>query len=258
MEDLKATQRTKLKSAVRQVLASAALSDADNPAANQTMLNALRHLSEQMRALPGVADSDTDDLTGEVQDALRAAQDLSPAELAQFLRGLGDLAEGTAPQGGSLEDLAGWLEAQFGPILSRRVGLESGADQTQQIKDAIKAQIGASLADKGFATTAPPAQPAPGAMTRHHLFWQNFAALAPGLAPLLVQPGGADAAGTQISSILASLDLPSGVRVAGSPGAATLDFSATDDAVQAEMLVQIIADAPDIPGWTVSVGGHVP
>lgn len=47
-------QQKELRHAVRRVLASAAMADQDDPAANRTLLNALDSLAGKLKSLPGV------------------------------------------------------------------------------------------------------------------------------------------------------------------------------------------------------------
>lgn len=257
METSQHTQKN-LRRALRRVLSSAAMADPSDPAANETLLKSLEGLTTQLKALDGVDEADADDFTEDITDVLNNAQSLSPDQLAQFLHGLGHLADGSAAPDGSLEDLAGWLETQFGPILSRRFGLEAQAAQKQQIRDAIKVQVDAGLAARGITPPSSVTTTRSVTMKRHMLFWQNFQAIAPGLAPILSQPDGTQLAATQISALLASLDLPNEVTVSRDAGEASLDFTPSDDVETAKMIVQILTDAPDIPGWRIATGGYAP
>jgi hypothetical protein len=93
-------------------------------------------------------------------------------------------------------------------------------------------------------------------MSRHRLFWQNFASLAPGLLRMVPTSEGSAAAARQVSALLDALDLPRDVAVSAIPGGAQLDFAASDDVAMAGLLQTILADAPVIEGWRFSVGGH--
>ena len=119
-----------------------------------------------------------EDLPRQAREALAKAQSFSGDDLAQILWRFVDLADGSAGGSDSLEDLANWLEGNLGPLLSDDFGPEAEARRKAEIKKGARSVIDAALAKRGIgAPVAKPArQSAPGDMTRHLLFWQNFTA----------------------------------------------------------------------------------
>lgn len=250
IEDSKAA----IAAAIRKLMVDHAGEEMLDP---EALRAAAKDLTKAFKAA-GVGDGQgLEDLPDDAAEALAAIQSATPADLAQVLHRLADLADGRdRPQ--SLEDLAAWFETNLGPVLDRRLGQRAETDSKAEIRKGARAAIDAALAKHGIVPPAAniPRQPAPGAMNRHHLFWQNFAALAPGLIPLLATRSGAEAAAGQVSALLSALDLPDQVALTPRPGGARLDFTAAAAPDTALTLQKILADAPLLDGWRFSIGGH--
>lgn len=244
------------KRAIRQLLASVARGPGGEEQ-SQDVASSLNRLSELMSDTAGADVGEFDNITAQLKSALSTTQDFSAQEIGKVLHTLGDLSEGVdRPQ--SLEDLANWFEENLGPVLNRRLGVESVAEQSAAIRESARGAIDAALQKHGIEapdTEATP-QSSPIEMTRHRLFWQNFIALAPALAPLLALQSGAAGVQAQLSCLLGTLDLPDQVNLSIDQTGARLDFAAPADAETAQVLQIILADAPVMEGWRFSIAGH--